>query len=269
MEDGGVVFLTASDFLTGEDFELLYHSLPAPIPAAKAADEGPVAGKPVSEEERLMKEFQDNWQAEQNAQRPIEVPPVVETVAPKEPAAPKMYGDIIGPNRNEGNDYNRGFSLYPGTVGEANFRFTNGEDYNSIGMGGNKLLGESTLFTSNKDKDPRSGMTRPDQMLEKLKDPVLADLFAKYVDQEITQQQLIEQLQKTSIPRREQPAAKAPPAPPTAVPVADVGAEAPWVSPYGLDAKKQAEAPVPAPEAVTTPAPSPIQQPPAPKVAVI
>ena len=247
----------------------LEQRLNAPIPAAKAADEGPVAGKPVSEEERLMKEFQDNWQAEQNAQRPIEVPPVVETVAPKEPAAPKMYGDIIGPNRNEGNDYNRGFSLYPGTVGEANFRFTNGEDYNSIGMGGNKLLGESTLFTSNKDKDPRSGMTRPDQMLEKLKDPVLADLFAKYVDQEITQQQLIEQLQKTSIPRREQPAAKAPPAPPTAVPVADVGAEAPWVSPYGLDAKKQAEAPVPAPEAVTTPAPSPIQQPPAPKVAVI
>ena len=35
LEDGGVVFLTASDFLTGEDFELLYHSLPAPIPAAK------------------------------------------------------------------------------------------------------------------------------------------------------------------------------------------------------------------------------------------
>jgi len=247
----------------------LEQRLNAPMPAAKAADEGPVAGKPVSEEERLMKEFQDNWQAEQNAQRPIEVPPVVEAVAPKEPAAPKMYGDIIGPNRNEENDYNRGFSLYPGTVGEANFRFTNGEDYNSIGMGGNKLLGESTLFTSNKDKDPRSGMTRPDQMLEKLKDPVLADLFAKYVDQEITQQQLIEQLQKTSIPRREQPAAKAPPAPPTAVPVADVGAETPWVSPYGLDAKKQAEAPAPAPEAVTTPAPSPIQQPPAPKVAVI
>ena len=227
----------------------LEQRLNAPIPAAKAADEGPVAGKPVSEEERLMKEFQDNWQAEQNAQRPIEVPPVVEAVAPKEPAAPKMYGDIIGPNRNEGNDYNRGFSLYPGTVGEANFRFTNGEDYNSIGMGGNKLLGDSTLFSSNKDKDPRGGITRPDQMLEKLKDPVLADLFAKYVDQEITQQQLIEQLQKTSIPRREQPAAKAPPAPPIAAPVQ--------------------EAPAPAPEAVTTPAPSPIQQPPAPKVAVI
>ena len=172
----------------------------------QAGAEGPVANKPVSEEERLMKEFQDNWQAEQDAQKPIEAPPVAEAVAPKEPAAPKMYGDIIGPNRNEGNDYNRGFSLYPGTVGEANFRFTNGEDYNSIGMGGNKLLGDSTLFSSNKDKDPRGGITRPDQMLEKLKDPVLADLFAKYVDQEITQQQLIEQLQKTSIPRREQPA---------------------------------------------------------------
>jgi len=375
----------------------LEQRLNAPIPAAKAADEGPVAGKPISEEERLMKEFQDNWQAEQDAQKSTKVPPVVEAVAPSKPAAPKMYGDIIGPNKFQENDYNRGFSLYPGTVGEANFRFFYGDKFNSIGMGGNKLLGASTLFTSNKDKDPRGGFTRPDQFLDKLKDPVLADLFAKYVDQEITQQQLIEQLQKTAIPRREQPASpktetekskfkynavpkfnssrelegidfvlpgtdekinlfyfgsygdqgnvidmagskalgpgtlfasdrysdnrggitrpnqmldklkdptlvniftkfvngeidkntllsnlKEQPAeetaiprreqpaaksPPTAVPVAEVSAEAPWVSPYGLDAQKQAEAP--APEVVTTPAPSPIQQPPAPKVAVI
>ena len=40
----------------------------------QAGAEGPVANKPVSEEERLMKEFQDNWQAEQDAQKPIEAP---------------------------------------------------------------------------------------------------------------------------------------------------------------------------------------------------
>jgi hypothetical protein len=39
--------------------------------------EGPVANKPVSEEERLMKEFQDNWQAEQDAQKPTEAPPSI------------------------------------------------------------------------------------------------------------------------------------------------------------------------------------------------
>jgi hypothetical protein len=42
----------------------------------QAGAEGPVANKPVSEEERLMKEFQDNWQAEQDAQKPIEAPPI-------------------------------------------------------------------------------------------------------------------------------------------------------------------------------------------------
>lgn len=69
----------------------LEQRLNAPIPAAKAADEGPVAGKPVSEEDRLMKEFQDNWQAEQDAQRqaeiPVFAPPVAEALAPA-PEAP-------------------------------------------------------------------------------------------------------------------------------------------------------------------------------------
>lgn len=154
--------------------------------------------------------------------------------------------------------------VLPGTNEKINLFYfgSYGDQGNVIDMAGSKALGPGTLFASDRYSDNRGGITRPNQMLDKLKDPTLVDIFTKFVNGEIDKNTLLSNL-------KEQPAAKAPPAPPTAVPVADVGAEAPWVSPYGLDAKKQAEAPAPAPEAVTTPAPSPIQQPPAPKVAVI
>ena len=165
----------------------------------------------------------------------------------KKPIEAKTYGDIIGPNRYEPNN---GFTLFPGTNQEAHFRFDTYKDHNSIGMSRNQLLGEPAKFTSDKDTDRRGGNIRPNEMLEKLKDPVLADLFTKFVNKEITKEQFLEQLSKTPIKAEANPIppegmkAAAEPAPikaqPIPEPVAEVAAE-PVAKPV---AAEEAPAPV-------------------------
>ncbi|CAB5220061.1 hypothetical protein UFOVP237_66 [uncultured Caudovirales phage] len=163
------------------------------------------------------------------------------------PEQPKTYGDIIGPNRYEPNN---GFTLFPGTKQEAHFRFDEYKDYNSIGMGRNELLGEPAKFTSEKDADRRGGNIRPNEMLEKLKDPVLADLFTKFVNKEITKDEFLQRLKETPIKAEANPIppegmkAAAEPAPieaqPAPEPVAEVSAE-PVAKPV---AAEEAPAPV-------------------------
>ena len=103
-------------------------------------------------------------------------------------------------------------------------------------MSRNQLLGEPAKFTSDKDTDRRGGNIRPNEMLEKLKDPVLADLFTKFVNKEITKEQFLEQLSKTPIK------AEANPIPPEAM----KEAAEPVVA---------QEVPAPTPEAVAEPKP--------------
>ena len=168
------------------------------------------------------------------AANPAPKPAPAPEPAPKpNPIEAKTYGDIIGPNRYEPNN---GFTLFPGTNQEAHFRFDTYKDHNSIGMSRNQLLGEPAKFTSDKDTDRRGGNIRPNEMLEKLKDPVLADLFTKFVNKEITKEQFLEQLSKTPIK------AEANPIPPEAM----KEAAEPVVA---------QEVPAPTPEAVAEPKP--------------
>jgi len=247
--------------LTDEDRATLSGKPTAPETAAPIPPETPPATKGtelvaegVSPLE-AMKEAAAGPEAAVNpAPTPTPTPTPAPAPAPKPAPAPapkpnpieaKTYGDIIGPNRYEPNN---GFTLFPGTNQEAHFRFDTYKDFNSIGMGRNNLLGEPVKFTSEKDTDRRGGNIRPNEMLEKLKDPVLADLFTKFVNKEVTKEQFLEQLSKTPIK------ANANPLPPEAPKMAAEPKPAPEPTPEPVVAEQPpAPAPAPAPEAPKAP----------------
>ena len=231
--------------LTDEDRATLSGKPTTPEAAAPIPPETPPAtkGTELVAEGVSPIEAMKEAAAEPEAAAPEPAPQPEPAPAPKaaEPSEPKTYGDIIGPNRYEPNN---GFTLFPNTAGEAHFRFDTYKEYNSIGMGRNKLLGEPAKFTSEKDTDRRSNTVRPNEMLERLKDPVLADLFTKFVNKEITKEQFLEQLSKTPIK------ANANPLPPEAPKMAAEPKPAPEPTPEPVVAEQP---PAPAPEAPKAP----------------
>jgi hypothetical protein len=123
-------------------------------------------------------------------------------VAPKAAAAKKVSAARAEPVAATKD----GFTLFPGTDNQITFRTDEypNKDHNSIAMYGNKIvpnaegeLNRPSKFTSEKDFDRRSGIILPDQFEGTLKSKALADVFKKYVDREITKDELVQQLKDT------------------------------------------------------------------------
>lgn len=147
-----------------------------------------------------------------------EVVPPKPKVEPKTETAKSKFKYDAVPKLNSSKELESIDLVLPGTDERINlFSLKSyGDEGNTISMSRSKALGEGTLFASDRYSDPRSGITRPNQMLDKLKDPTLVDIFTKFVNGEIDRNKLFYELKYT--PAEETttatPPAVKPPAPP-------------------------------------------------------
>lgn len=147
-----------------------------------------------------------------------EVVPPKPKVEPKtETAKSKFKYDAI-PKLNSSKELESITFVLPGTDERVNLFYfgSYGDQGNTINMDRSKALGEGTIFASDRYRDSRRGITRPNEMLDKLKDPNLVDIFTRFVNGEIDRNKLFYELKYT--PAEETttatPPAVKPPAPP-------------------------------------------------------